>query len=112
MMTSSTCSGAMPARSTAARIAMAPRSEPGMSRNAPPRRPIGVRAPLTITTSVAMAASLPYSCRHTLGYLAQCLDLAHRLRLAGSAHPHSRTTRAWKKARLPRSVPTASKVAE
>ena len=51
MTTSSTASGAMLARSTAALIAAAPRSGADMSLNAPPNLPTGVRAPLTITAS-------------------------------------------------------------
>ena len=44
MIASSTRSGAMPARSTAARMAMAPRSVAGTVERPPPNLPIGVRA--------------------------------------------------------------------
>jgi hypothetical protein len=44
MMTSSTRSGAMPERSTAARIATAPSSVAGVVLRPPPNLPIGVRA--------------------------------------------------------------------
>src|SRR5438132_1598644 len=49
-MTSSTVSGAIPARDTAARIAAAPRSEVGVSLNDPANLPIAVRAAPAITT--------------------------------------------------------------
>ena len=57
IITSSTSSGRMPARSTAALIAAAPRSDAGTSLNAPPNLPTGVRAPLTITTSCISIAA-------------------------------------------------------
>ena len=44
MIVSSTFSGAMPARSTAARIATAPSSTAGVVESPPPNLPIGVRA--------------------------------------------------------------------
>ena len=47
--TSSTISGDTPARSSAALIAAAPRSEAATSLKEPPNLPIGVLAPLTIT---------------------------------------------------------------
>src|SRR3972149_1413292 len=50
-ITWSTCSGFTPARQTASLIATAARSEAEKSWNAPPSRPIGVRHPLTTTTS-------------------------------------------------------------
>src|SRR5690606_21616820 len=48
-ITSSTSDGSMPARSTAAWIAMAPRSGAVNGARPPRNRPIGVRAALTIT---------------------------------------------------------------
>ena len=49
MITYCTCSGATPARSSAALIATPPRSAPVKSFSEPSSRPIGVRAPLTMT---------------------------------------------------------------
>src|SRR3712207_5661040 len=49
MITYSTWSPEMPARSSAALIATAPRSAPEKSLSEPSSRPIGVRAPLTMT---------------------------------------------------------------
>src|SRR3954452_4188947 len=49
MITYCTCSGATPAFARAPRIATAPRSEPLNPASEPWRRPIGVRAPATIT---------------------------------------------------------------
>jgi len=49
--TSSTSPGSIPARSTAAAIAAAPSAYAGVSRNAPPKRPMGVRTAETATTS-------------------------------------------------------------
>ena len=52
MITSSTRSGAMPERSTAARMAVAPRSVAGTVERPPPNLPIGVRAADRMKTSV------------------------------------------------------------
>src|SRR3954462_3248049 len=49
MMTYSTCSGATPAFSRAPLMAMPPRSDPEKSLSEPSSRPMGVRAPATIT---------------------------------------------------------------
>src|SRR4028119_462907 len=49
MITYSTWSPEMPARSSAALIAIPPRSAPEKSLSEPSSRPIGVRAPLTMT---------------------------------------------------------------
>src|SRR5690348_4423929 len=49
MITYWTCSGATPERSSAALIATPPSFVAGKSFSAPSSRPIGVRAPLTIT---------------------------------------------------------------
>ena len=51
MSTSSTSVGWMPDRSTAARMAMAPRSVAGRVDTRPSKRPMGVRAAERITTS-------------------------------------------------------------
>ena len=58
MMTSETRPGSMPARSSAALMAMAPRSCAGVVANAPLKLPTGVRAALTMTTSSDMDISL------------------------------------------------------
>ena len=50
MITSSTSAGAMPARSTAALIATAPRSLAASDAKSPAKPPIGVRAAPTMTT--------------------------------------------------------------
>jgi len=52
MITYSTNSGPTPAFASAPRIAIAPRSELDKSFNEPSKRPIGVRAPATITELV------------------------------------------------------------
>ncbi len=57
MMTSETRPGSMPARSSAALMAMAPRSWAGVVANAPLKLPTGVRAALTMTTSSDMDIS-------------------------------------------------------
>src|SRR6267154_5704393 len=57
MMTSETRHGSMPARSSAALMAMAPRSWAGVVANAPLKLPTGVRAALTMTTSSVMDIS-------------------------------------------------------
>ena len=57
MMTSETRAGSMPPRSSAARMAIAPRSWAGMVANAPLKLPTGVRAALTMTTSSDMDIS-------------------------------------------------------
>ena len=57
MMTSETRPGSMPARSSAALMAMAPRSWAGVVANAPLKLPTGVRAALTMTTSSDMGIS-------------------------------------------------------
>src|ERR1700694_1449429 len=57
MITSETRAGSMPARSSAALMAMAPRSWAGMVANAPLKLPTGVRAALTMTTSSDMDIS-------------------------------------------------------
>src|SRR3984957_5215605 len=57
MITSETRPGSMPARSSAALMAMAPRSWAGMVANAPLKLPTGVRAALTMTTSSDMDIS-------------------------------------------------------
>jgi hypothetical protein len=49
MMTSSMSPASMPARSTAARIAMPPQLRRAQRREPAQKRPMGVRAPLTIT---------------------------------------------------------------
>src|SRR5688500_562809 len=49
MITYCTCSGVTPDRSSAARIAISPSLVAGRSFNAPSSRPIGVRAPWTMT---------------------------------------------------------------
>src|SRR6478752_4140374 len=49
MMTYSTCSGATPAFSRAPLMATPPRSDPEKSLSEPSSRPMGVRAPATIT---------------------------------------------------------------
>ena len=54
MMTSSTSSGLTLARSSAPLIATLPRSWAGTAPNAPLNEPIGVRAALAMTISVAM----------------------------------------------------------
>ncbi|MCY1370216.1 hypothetical protein D9M69_573000 [compost metagenome] len=51
MITSCTSSGWMPARATASRMAMAPRSTAPTPDRLPWKPPIGVRAPLTMTIS-------------------------------------------------------------
>src|SRR5205814_3017166 len=58
MMTSETRPGSMPARSSAALMAMAPRSWAGVVAKAPLKLPTGVRAALTMTTSSDMDISL------------------------------------------------------
>ena len=58
MMTSETRPGSMPARSSAALMATAPRSWAGVVANAPLKLPTGVRAALTMTTSSDMDISL------------------------------------------------------
>src|SRR5438132_7853593 len=58
MMTSETRPGSMPARSSAALMAMAPRSWAGVVANAPLKLPTAVRAALTMTTSSDMDISL------------------------------------------------------
>ena len=60
MMTSETRPGSMPARSSAALMAMAPRSWAGMVANAPLKLPTGVRAALTMTTSSDMGISFEF----------------------------------------------------
>ena len=57
MMTSETRPGSMPARSSAALMAIAPRSCAGVVANAPLKLPTGVRAALTMTTSSDMDIS-------------------------------------------------------
>src|ERR1700709_2684303 len=57
MMTSETRPGSMPARSSAALMAMAPSSWAGVVGKAPLRRPTGVRESLTMTTSSDMDIS-------------------------------------------------------
>jgi len=57
MITSETRPGSMPARSSAALIATAPRSWAGMVANAQLKLPTGVRAALTMTTSTDMDIS-------------------------------------------------------
>ena len=57
MITSETRPGSMPARSSAALMATAPRSWAGMVANAPLKLPTGVRAALTMTTSSDMDIS-------------------------------------------------------
>src|SRR5215510_2143443 len=54
MMTSETRPGSMPPRSSAALMAMAPRSWAGRVAKAPLKLPTGVRAALTMTTSSDM----------------------------------------------------------
>ncbi len=78
MITYSTWSGATPARSSAALIANPPSWAPEKSFSAPCSRPIGVRAPATITDSVMGASSsvgdlVGFRCwdcsDHTCGFL-------------------------------------------
>jgi hypothetical protein len=57
MMTSETRAGSMPARSSAALMAMAPRSWAGVVANAPLKLHTAVRAALTMTTSSDMDIS-------------------------------------------------------
>src|ERR1700688_3050733 len=57
MITSETRAGSTPARSSAALMAMAPRSWAGVVANAPLKLPTGVRAALTMTTSSDMDIS-------------------------------------------------------
>jgi len=52
MITSLICSGFTPARSSTARITVAPSSGAAMRANEPPNLPTAVRAADTITTSV------------------------------------------------------------
>jgi len=52
MITSDTCSGATPARSSTLRITSAPRSDAGVRARLPPNLPIGVRAAPTMTDSL------------------------------------------------------------
>src|SRR5439155_8393600 len=56
-MTSSTTAGEMPARSTAARIAVAPRSDVGVSLNAPANLPMEVRTPPATTIAPPFSAT-------------------------------------------------------
>ena len=58
MITYCTSSGPTPAFASAPRIAIAPRSEPDNSFNEPSKRPIGVRAPATITELVVVIMHL------------------------------------------------------
>src|ERR1700756_6026597 len=60
MITYCTSSGPTPAFARAPRIAIAPRSEPDKSFNEPIKRPIGVRAPATITELVVSGMGCPY----------------------------------------------------
>ena len=60
MMTSETRPGSMPARSSAALMATAPRSWAGVVANAPLKLPTGVRAALTMTTSSDMDISFDF----------------------------------------------------
>src|ERR1700754_2035070 len=57
MMTSLTCSGFRPARSSTARITVAPRSGAAIFASDPPNLPTAVRAADTITTSVISISS-------------------------------------------------------
>src|SRR5690349_17583125 len=57
MMTSETRPGSTPARSSAALMAIAPRSWAGSEAKAPLKLPTGVRAALTMTTSSDMGIS-------------------------------------------------------
>src|SRR5215218_4173513 len=57
MMTSETRPGSMPPRSSAALMAIAPRSWAGVVAKAPLKLPTGVRAALTMTTSSDMDIS-------------------------------------------------------
>ena len=54
MITYWTCSGVTPARSSAASIATLPSLVAGTSLRLPSSRPIGVRAPLTITDDIVL----------------------------------------------------------
>ena len=60
MITSETRPGSVPARSSAALMATAPRLWAGMVANAPLKLPTGVRAALTMTTSCDMEISLSW----------------------------------------------------
>ena len=62
MMTSETRPGSMPARSSAALMATAPRSWAGVVANAPLKLPTGVRAALTMTISLDMESSSAAGC--------------------------------------------------
>ncbi|SCD63399.1 hypothetical protein GA0115246_1039619 [Streptomyces sp. SolWspMP-sol7th] len=59
MITYWTCSPPIPARSSAALIAKPPRSAPEKDLSEPRRRPIGVRAPATITDVVPWVPAVP-----------------------------------------------------
>src|SRR5690349_24699796 len=68
MTTSSTSSAATPARSRAAFTAVAPSSTPGTSLKAPPKLPIGVRAPSSTTIrSLFMCCSSMVDAVHDAG---------------------------------------------
>src|SRR3954468_12688193 len=88
MMTSETRPGSMPARSSAALMAVAPRSCAGVVANAPLKLRTGVRAALTMTTSSDMDISFdglglwfldggrpdggPVSCAHPVNLRMMC----------------------------------------
>src|ERR1700694_483564 len=59
MITYSTNSGPTPAFASAPRIAIAPKSEPDKSFKEPIKRPIGVRAPATMTELVVSGIDSP-----------------------------------------------------
>src|SRR5882724_6832086 len=82
MMTSCTCSGFMPARSSAARMAAAPSCGAVKSLSSPCIAPIGVRATETITIgSVAMTSvsSLRNGARRETAPEAQCLGIGKHI---------------------------------
>ena len=62
MIRYSTNSGPTPAFASAPRIAIAPRSEPDKSFNEPSKRPIGVRAPATMTELVSGIDCPEFAC--------------------------------------------------
>ena len=66
MITSSTSSGFTLARSSAPLIAALPRSWAGTAPNAPLNEPMGVRAALAMTMSVAMNSSVGAALRAML----------------------------------------------
>src|SRR6266550_8006782 len=79
-MTSSTTPGEIPARSTAVRIAVAPRSDVGVSLNAPANLPMAVRTPPATTMPPPFSATRSF-------YVATPGRLDPRARCAPAARP-------------------------